>query len=340
MNIARRGKPEITEKKLLYQPPPPDWQVKGLIECRTLVELFGGWGEGKTFVMLDLLACIATGRDYHGRPVTQGPIVYFCGEGQRGLNRRLRAWENEYGIDLSEYPFYICTTPAALCETGDVEAVINAILATGEIPVHVCFDTRSRNFGAGDENGGVDMGTFVKACDAIRNKFGCTVSAAHHPGHMEKGRGRGHSSWPGALDVSYLVKKTPCDKVSIEVAKAPKDFDSPDPFAFQLTQVDLGTVDEDGNPVTSCVLRPIAGIPTAPRKPQGSAQTEIYDILKRLTREAPTRDGVDLGLVSASDWKAACIEAGRSENTFYSARRKLIEKGLIIEVGDGIRVNE
>ena len=90
----------------------PDWQVKGVMEYGTLVEWFGGWGEGKTFVILDMLLCIAAGVDYHGRSVVQGPVVYFCGEGQRGLTRRLRAWEIENGINLDEHPFYICTTPA------------------------------------------------------------------------------------------------------------------------------------------------------------------------------------------------------------------------------------
>ena len=318
----------------------PDWQVKGVMEYGTLVEWFGGWGEGKTFVILDLLLCIATGADFHGRPVGQGPVVYFCGEGQRGLTRRLHAWEIENGIKLAEHPFYICTTPASLCKEGDAEAVINCILAEEVTPVHVCLDTRSRNFGAGDENSPKDMGQFLNACDAIRNKFGCTVSAIHHPGHGDKSRSRGHSAWQGALDVSYQVNKTLDEIISVAIGKPPKDFEPPEPFAFRLTQIDLGIEDEDGKSVTSCVLRP-TGIPASPKKLQGDAQKEMFDILKRLTPEtSPTEGPVDLGLVPASDWKAACITAGRSANTFYSARRRLIEKKLVFEVGDSVRINE
>lgn len=318
----------------------PDWQVKGVMEYGTLVEWFGGWGEGKTFIVLDILLCIATGADFHGRPVVQGPVVYFCGEGQRGVTRRLRAWEIENGISPAEHPFYICTTPASLCKEGDAEAVINSILSADVTPVHVCLDTRSRNFGAGDENNPKDMGQFLKACDTIKNTYGCTVSAVHHPGHGDKSRSRGHSAWQGALDVSYKVDKTPDGIISVMIGKPPKDFEPPEPFAFQLTQIDLGMKDDDGKPVTSCVLRP-TGVPTAPKKLQGDAQKEIYDILKRMTPEMSPTDGpVDLGLVSASDWKAACIEAGRTPNTFYSARRRLIEKKLVFEVGDCVRINE
>ena len=183
------------------------------------------------------------------------------------------------------------------------------------------------------------MSQFIKACDIIKNTFGCTVSAVHHPGHGDKSRSRGHSAWQGALDVSYQVCKTPDGIVAIAVGKAPKDFEPPESFAFQLTQVDLGIKDEDGKPVTSCVLRP-TGVPAAPKKLQGDAQKEMFDILKRLAQPASATGGIDLGLVPASKWKAACIGAGRTINTFYSVRKKLIEKKLIFEVGDSFRVNE
>ena len=127
--------------------------------------------------------------------------------------------------------------------------------------------------------------------------------------------------------------------VAVLVGKAPKDFEPPEPFAFLLTQINLGIKDEDGKPVTSCVLRP-TGVPTTPKKPQGKAQTKMWEVLKRLAQEGSPVEGIDLGLVPASDWKIACVETGMSENSFYAARRKLIEKRLIIEVGDGIRINE
>jgi len=183
------------------------------------------------------------------------------------------------------------------------------------------------------------MGQFLKACDIIKSTFGGTVSAVHHPGHKDKSRSRGHSAWQGALDVSYQVSKTPDGIVAVLVGKAPKDFEPPEPFAFQLTQVNLGITDEDGKPVTSCVLRP-TGVPTTPKKPQGAAQKKMLEILKRLTPSLDETSPVGLGLVPASVWKAACIETGMSKNTFYPARKKLIEKGLIVEVGDSFRINE
>lgn len=327
------------------EPPPPDWQVKGLIERGTIIEIFGGWGSGKTFLALDLLACIASGKDYHGRAVAQGPVIYFCGEGQRGLHRRLSAWTLQTNVKLEDYPFYCCTTPAALCEEGDSQAVIEAINATNESPVHVCFDTRSRNFGTGDENSAKDMGAFLAAVDAIKVRFGCTVSAIHHPGHMDKTRGRGHSSWDGALDVSYRVTQNPKGHLIVEIGKPPKDFEEPEPFSFRFKSVQLGSVDEDGSPITSCVLLPTETPANLRKQPRGKMQRKGLQILKslesKLGQPAPNTDGSGLSLtnhtVSLAEWKTACLDAEMKESSFYDARRALERDGFITILGDRVR---
>ena len=41
--------------------------------------------------------------------------------------------------------------------------------------------------GPGDENSPSGMAKFISVCDTIRDKYGCTISAVHHPGHVEKG---------------------------------------------------------------------------------------------------------------------------------------------------------
>ena len=327
------------------EPSPPDWQVKGLIEKGTIVEIFGGWGSGKTFLVLDLLACIATGRDYCGRAVSQGPVIYFCGEGQRGLHRRLSAWSLQTNTKLADYPFYCCTTPAALCEEGDPQEVIAAIGATNETPVHVCFDTRARNYGAGDENSPKDMGAFLAAIDAIKHRFGCTVSVIHHPGHMDKTRGRGHSAWDGALDVSYRVAQDRSGVLTVGIGKPPKDFEEPKEFSFKFKSIELGPTDEDGDPITSCVLIPTE-IPLAPEKrPQGKVQKRALSILHKL--EAPIykkqfgaeQTGISIAehTISKCEWRKACLDAGIKESSFYSAYEPLERDGYIITLGDRVR---
>lgn len=325
---------------------PIEWQVKGLVEYGTLVEVFGQWGTGKTFFLLDLLSCVATGLDFHGRSVTPGSVVYFCGEGQRGLSRRLKAWEIENKIDLNKFPFFISTVPASLCAHGDVADVMAAINATGTKPVHVCFDTRSRNFGPGDPNGIPDMTEFVKACDTLRYRYGATVSAVHHPGHMIKNRSASSFVWHAALDVSYqlgLIKGT--RDIVVEANKEPKDFPKPENFGFTLTEIDLGTIDEDNKPITSCVLRPIDEIPTAPpKRPRGKMQRQALSILQQLESQLepePVEDGspfiISNHLISTAEWRDACFDADIKKQTFYDLRASLEEQGFITFVGDNVR---
>ena len=75
-----------------------DWQIKDIFERKTYGQIFGPTGSGKSFVVLDMAYCIAAGIDYHGHETKQGNVVYICGEGFSGLNRRLRALQGKYNL--------------------------------------------------------------------------------------------------------------------------------------------------------------------------------------------------------------------------------------------------
>jgi hypothetical protein len=66
----------------------------------------------------------------------------------------------------------------------------------------------ARNMPGGNENSPEDMGRFVGVLDAIRAEFGCSCLVLHHSGHDHTERGRGHSSWPSAVDISVRLEKT------------------------------------------------------------------------------------------------------------------------------------
>ena len=47
----------------------PDWLIQGVIEKGTLAAVIGESGSGKSFLALDLAACVQTGKPWHGRDV-------------------------------------------------------------------------------------------------------------------------------------------------------------------------------------------------------------------------------------------------------------------------------
>ncbi len=84
--------------------PTLSWLVKDLLIDGGLSTVFGGPGTSKTFLALDLALHIAHGREWFGRKVTQGGVVYVTGEGSTGFRQRMKAWRQEKAGE-SRVPF-------------------------------------------------------------------------------------------------------------------------------------------------------------------------------------------------------------------------------------------
>jgi hypothetical protein len=233
-----------------------EWTIKDFFEVDSLALIYGDSETLKSFGAIDMCACCASGKDFHGKKVKQGPAIYICGEGQNGIKRRLTAWSIHYDINLNQFPFYVSLVPAALCAQEETQYVIdriNEVAIEHGAPALVVLDTVARNFGPGDENSTKDMSTFIKSADAIRAAHGSTVLLVHHTGHNDKSRARGAIALRCALDAEYRFSRDKQDIIRCECTKM-KDFEPIEPVAFKPITVDLGITDEDGRPVTSAVL--------------------------------------------------------------------------------------
>jgi RecA-family ATPase len=73
--------------------------------------IFGASVGGKSFVVLDMAYCIAAGIPYHGRFTKKTGVLYVCGEGHSGLQKRIKAIHIDKGC--TELPnIHITTVPA------------------------------------------------------------------------------------------------------------------------------------------------------------------------------------------------------------------------------------
>jgi AAA domain len=122
-----------------------------------------------------------------------------------------------------------------------------------ENPVSVTLDTLNRSL-AGSESSDEDMTAYVNAAVAIREAFGCAVIIVHHCG-LDGTRPRGHTSLTGAVDAQLAVKRDPAGNTIVTVEYM-KDGAEGDVIASALQVVTVGT-DDDGEPVTSCVIVPV-----------------------------------------------------------------------------------
>ena len=57
---------------------PPDYLWDGILLRGFVYSLSARTGDGKTAVALSLTAAIARGKDFSGREVTQGKVLYFA----------------------------------------------------------------------------------------------------------------------------------------------------------------------------------------------------------------------------------------------------------------------
>ena len=73
-----------------------DYLIKGVLERQSNAVLFGSWGVGKTFCVLDMAAAIVTGERWFGKRVRQGRVLYLGYEGIRAMKKRLVALRGKH----------------------------------------------------------------------------------------------------------------------------------------------------------------------------------------------------------------------------------------------------
>lgn len=290
--------------------------VKGLIPRVGLTVVWGPPKSGKSFWTFDLMLHVALGREYRGRRVHPGPVVYCAFEGQTGIEARCAAFAQRFlADDRDRVPFFI--EPVTLDLVKDAKELAGAIrLALGDVnPVAIVLDTLNRSL-SGSESRDEDMGNYVRAADSLREAFECAVVVVHHCG-IDGSRPRGHTSLTGAADAQLSVSRDAADNIVVTVEYA-KDGPQGDNVLSRLEVVDIGA-DDDGEMITSCVVLPVDG--AAPVRNRGARKLsdrqrlalDALDECAATTGRAPPREfGLPAGLVavSLSDWRAELYRAG------------------------------
>lgn len=349
MEVVKRCIEDATSKGLLTAPArqlfktfgeivagnsAPSWLVKGILETDSTAAIVGPSGKGKTFIGLDMALSIATGRPWNGREVERGTVVYLCGEGRPGLERRVKAWIRHHEAESADFLLSKATLPLT---PENVRAVVASIWEqVGEIPVKLfVVDTLARHLD-GEENSAADMGKFLNLADELRQEFtGSSTIVIHHTGHQERDRARGSSAFKAALDAELLV----ADGL-LTCAKA-KDAEPFPPMEFKLLPVVVGS-DEDGNEITSCAV--VWGERSARHKQEALTRNEqlALQALVAASIQAPLEGN---GFIGAGEevWREKFFSLwlderpGTNSNTIrkalYRIRDKWTVSGEIIEVG-------
>jgi hypothetical protein len=319
--------------------------VDGFLHQRALASVYGKWGEGKSFVMIDLALHIAIGRPWFGREVAQGPVVYFAPEGYVGLKRRRAAWCKHHRLDRTPEDFALVRGSLNLQRPDGVTVEALAAEARRRGAKLIIVDTLNAVFGGADENDSAAMSKARHELERLRDLSGATVIVVHHAG-KDVSRGlRGSSVLGGALDSILLIDERRI--ISTPPKGKQKDLEPAADIPFALATVDLAP-DRRGRPVSSAVVIPRGSERfenmEAKDMKLADVESEALSTLQRLTAVAAILDAENS--VSLEAWRRAFYALPRysdasgdtKRNAFNRTRAALAEKQLIQEAGERVEI--
>lgn len=241
--------------------PEHNWLVAGWLACGEVSVVAGASRSGKSFLALEIGLDIAENRPVFGLKIKPGAVVYQAGEGAIGAKKRLRAWRQHHGRTWTrETPFVLLQRPIDIYHSSEeVDSLIAEIIAHAkafDVPLRlVIIDTLATATPGADENSGRDMSTVLANVARISERCGCHVMLVHHL-NAAGGKLRGHTSVYANVGQVLLVDRD--EDTGIRTVKLDKQKDDLDgkTLKFELLSVTIA-VDEDGQPVTSCVCVPV-----------------------------------------------------------------------------------
>lgn len=267
--------------------------VQEILDCGAMSAIYGRPGAGKTFVMLTLGYCVASGQSFGGRSVTQGAVAYIAAEGGGRIFARVKALQDSLGAHDAEglpVQFYLLPETVDLRNPdADLQPLLDALASlekrAGRFAL-IVVDTLARSMGGGDENSPVDMGRMVAHLDRIRMATGAHVAVVHHSG-KDAARGmRGHSSLLGAVDTELEV----CE--GVVTATKQRDLEDGASFCYRLRPV-FGGMDDEGAPIKSAIAEIEPCEETAPhddRRRLTTMESRILEICHEFEGSFSLRD--------------------------------------------------
>lgn len=307
------------------------WLIDDWLPATGIAAVYGHPGSGKSFLVLDMAAAVASGTEWAGRHVERGLVVYVVAEGQTGFRNRLFAMQ-QAGRIAPDAPFVFIPTPIDMqAPDGDLQTLMETIHKVAEqagvSPAMLVIDTLSKTFGAGKENTD-DMASYVANCQRVSSAFDCLTVVVHHrPKDSESRDLRGHSSLRGGIETTILVE---AGEVKTATTLKQKDGEDNMIVRFRLERIVIGE-DKRGKEISTCLTEVVEGGPPSQQKdPRDTRKARLTGHKKtalRAIEDAVATDGTEPPADIPSEmidryrtWQAIRAEtvSDRLKNEFYA----------------------
>jgi AAA domain-containing protein len=217
-----------------------EWLVHKLLGAGDASAFYGVPGCGKSVLVEDLALHVAAGRDWHGRPIKRGAVLYVALERRGLVERRAIAFRNRRQI--ADIPFAVVGGMHDFRQSQTVGRIIEVTREledeTGAATALIVIDTISRALAGGDENSPKDMGAIVAATSLLQETK-AHILWVHHMPQDGAERLRGHGALLGAMDTTVHVEKLSDDMRGATVMKA-NDSEEHERVTFTLESVEIG----------------------------------------------------------------------------------------------------
>ena len=313
--------------------PQPTWLIEGMFEARSLVMLAGPSYSFKSFLLIDWLLCMASGRSWMGRSTVCCKVAYVLGEGKSSLIKRVAAWIKFNNLssaerDKLEANFKVTFEVPQLASKASVDNMLADLDKENFKPDVIAIDTFARSFVGLDENDARDTGLWIESADRLR-QLGYGVIFLHHTKkNTEFGiQYRGSTAIIGAMDTAMTLTRDNLN-CTLKVTKQ-KDHDEGPDLQFRRVVVPISR--EKGD--ESCVLVPVGPVIDSrfSEPPPANDPTEINNVIDVLLAETAYQSDADRAAVLADEFKLS-VEAAKMR---ILRRRKTITNPQMEIKSDG-----
>ncbi|MBB4383564.1 AAA family ATPase [Bradyrhizobium sp. SBR1B] len=341
-------------------PEPPQWLVKGILPRTGVALLSGQYAAGKTFVGADLCLSLVFDREFLGRRVRSGGVLWIAAEGGGEIDSRVEAAREGKFQDghAGAIPFFVAEPPAGLSQHNIIIWLENAVAEAswecadkfGTNLRLVVIDTLAACFNITDENDNAEAARLMKELARVGNAGGVLVMPiAHHGKNAETGV-RGASAYGAGADaiLSVLGVTDPLSgrtsKRSLALTKSRRG-GTGSLGSFEVRSHVLG-LDEDGDPMTAGYIEFLESreeaAPQQPAKPKSKVPrdfTEAFDeALSDHGKDYAIPNGPTVNAVHVTEVRNNFMRRyinGNPEKT-DSAKYKAFERALDTARGEGM----
>lgn len=283
---------------------------------------------GKTFVVIELACCLATGKPFFGKKVRERVgVAILAGEGAEGIDNRLEAATRHHGITGRLPITYLGDVPNLLDEAERGHLIESLKQLDREYRKRfgvrlgaVIYDTVSATFCLEDENDNSEASKVTRVMRQIgRATTTLQMPVHHYGGNMQAGL-RGATAWRGNCD-SILSVLADTDQVTgetktRELAVAKNRDGVAGPIApFSLHYIELGR-NEDDEPFGTCAIDVMEGGASTLGKSRPRKEPQSLTVLRDSITAALIDEGQDFQITDGPNVRAVRMSAVRS--AFYA----------------------